>query len=106
MDSAAGTESESESESESDVVTDLESDLCADWESGSGTGSELNTESESGGLRFGLAKIGVKVEIRVGVSHVLGRNQSDLGSDSEADTQPRARVTARACHGIAFCCRV
>ena len=76
MDSAAGTESESESESESDAVTDLESDLCADWESGSGTGEEFNTESESGGLRFGLAEIGVKVEIGVGGSHALGRNQS------------------------------
>ena len=106
MDSAAGTESESESEAESDAVTDLESDLCADWEPGSGTGEEFDTESESGGLRFELAEIGVKVEIGVGVSHVLGRNQSDLGSDSESDTQPRARATARACDGIAFCCRV
>jgi hypothetical protein len=90
----------------SDAVTDFWSDLCADWESGSGTGEEFNTESESGGLRFGLAEIGVKVEIGVGGSHALGRNQSDLGSDSESDTQPRARVTSRACHGIAFCCRV
>jgi len=83
MDSAAGSESESELESESDSVADL----GTDWESGSGTGSELNTESESGGLRFGLAEIGVKVEIGVGGSHVLGRNQSDLGSDSESDTE-------------------
>ena len=48
MDSAAGSESESEAESESDAVTDFWSDLCADWESGSGTGEEFNTESESG----------------------------------------------------------
>ena len=61
--------------------------MCADWESGSGTGEEFNTESESGGLRFGLAEIGVKVEIGVGVSHVLGRNQSDLESYSESDTE-------------------
>jgi hypothetical protein len=85
MDSAAGLESESELESESDSVADL----GTDWESGSGTGSELNTESESATYSDATNLIWGQI-----------RRQTLSG------TQPRTRITTKACHGIAFCCRV
>ena len=40
-------------------------------------------------------RVGVKVEIRVGVRQVLGLSRSDLGSNSDADTKWDSATVSR-----------
>ena len=89
----------------SDAVTDFWSDLCADWESGSGTGEEFNTESVNTLNRRSESKSRSESEVAT-YSDATNLTWGQIRSQTLSGTQPRARVTARACHGIAFCCRV